>query len=62
MSVENVLVVVNIKTLLKGRFIAYKFTTAWMVGVVKGVDKKKSVPGQFVVNHKSETFVSWTEN
>ena len=53
---------VNIKTLLKGRFIAHKFTTAWMVGVVKGVEKKKSVPGQFVVNHKSETFVSWTEN
>jgi hypothetical protein len=39
MSVENVLAVVNIKTLLKGRFIAHKFTTAWVVGVVKGVEK-----------------------
>ena len=34
MSVENVSVVGNIKT-LKGRFIAHKFSTGWMVGVVK---------------------------
>ena len=34
MSVENVLVVGNIKT-LKGRFIAHKFSTGWEVCVVK---------------------------
>ena len=34
MSVENVTVVVNIKT-LEGRFIAHKFSTGWEVGVVK---------------------------
>ena len=55
MSVENVLVVVNIKTLLKGRFIAHKFSTGWVVGVVKGVEKQQSAAGQFVVNYKSET-------
>ena len=57
MSVENVLVVANIKT-LKGRFIAHKFSTGWvvaLVGVVKGVEKKKSLPDQFVVKDKSET-------
>ena len=44
MSVENVSAVVNITT-LKGRFIAYKFSTGWAVGVVKGVEKKSSVAG-----------------
>ena len=34
MSVEDVPVIVNIKT-LKGRLIAHKFNTGWSVGVVK---------------------------
>ena len=34
MSVENVPVVVNKKT-LKVRFMAHKFSTGWAVGVVK---------------------------
>ena len=55
MSVENVSAVVNIKT-LKGRFIAHKFSTGWAVGVVRSVEKKKSVAGQFAVKYnKSET-------
>ncbi len=59
MSVENVSTVVNIKT-LKGRFIAHKFSTVWAVGVVKSVEKKKSVAGQFAVKYKSETYC-WTQ-
>jgi len=55
MSVENVPAAVNIKT-LKGRFIAHKFSTGWAVGVVKRVEKKKSVAGQFAVTYKSETY------
>jgi hypothetical protein len=51
MSVENVTAVVNIKT-LKGRFIAYKFSTGWAVGV----EKKCSDAGQFAVKYKSETY------
>ena len=47
-SVENVPAVVNIKT-LKGRFIAHKFSTRWEMGVVKSVEKKQSVAGQFVL-------------
>jgi len=48
MSVENVPAVVDIKT-LKGRFITHKFSTGWAVGVVKGVEKKRSDAGQFAV-------------
>ena len=59
MSVENVPAVLNIKT-LKGRFIAHKFSTGWAVGVVKSVEKKKSVAGQFAVKYKSETYC-WTQ-
>jgi hypothetical protein len=44
MSVEDVPAVVNIKT-LKGRLIAHKFSTGCAVGVVKSVEKKKSVAG-----------------
>ena len=43
MYVENVSVVVKIKA-LKGRLIAHKFSTGWVVGVdrvVKSVQKKK---------------------
>ena len=47
--------VVNIKT-LKGQFVAHKFSTAWAVCVVKSVEKKKSVSGQFAVKYKSETY------
>jgi hypothetical protein len=39
MSVEHVLVFVRIKAPLKGRCIADKFSTGWVVGVVKGVEK-----------------------
>ena len=56
MSVKNVPAVVNIKKTLKGRFIAHKFSTGWTVGVVKSVEKKKSVAGQFAVKYKSETY------
>ena len=55
MSVENVPAVVNIKT-LKGQFVAHKFSTAEAVCVVKSVEKKKSVSGQFAVKYKSETY------
>ncbi len=51
--------IVNIKT-LKGRFITQKFNTGWVVGVVKSVEKKKSVSGQFAVQYRSETY-SWTK-
>jgi hypothetical protein len=61
MSVENVPAVVNITT-LKGRFIAYKFSTGWAVGVVKGVEKKSSVAGQFAVKYKSETYLKNKEH
>ena len=55
MSVEDVPAVVNIKT-LKLRLIAHKFNTWWAVGVVKSVEKKKSVAGQFAVKYKTETY------
>ena len=48
MSVENVPAVVNIKT-LNGRWIAHKFSTWWVVGVVK-TGKKESVSGQFALS------------
>ena len=51
--------VVNTKT-LKGRFIAQKFSAGWAVGVVKRVEKKESVAGQFAVKYKSET-CCWTQ-
>ena len=59
MSVEDVPAIVNIKT-LKGRLIAHKFNTGWAVGVVKSVEKKKSVAGQFAVKYRSETYC-WTQ-
>jgi hypothetical protein len=59
MSVENVPEVVNINT-LKGRFIAHKFSSGWAVGVVKSVETKKSVAGQFAVTYTSGTYC-WTE-
>ncbi len=59
MSVENVDAVFNIQT-LKGLFIAHPFCTGWAVGVVKSVEKQKSVAGQFAVKYKSETYC-WTE-
>jgi hypothetical protein len=55
MSVENVPAVVNIKT-LKTRFIEQQFSTALAVGVVKSVETKKSVAGQFAVKYKPETY------
>ena len=53
MSVRNVTVVVNIRT-LKGRFIAHKFSNGWAVGMVKSVEKKKSVAG-LAVKYKSDS-------
>ena len=55
MSVQDVHVIVNIKT-LKGRLIVHKFNTGWAVGVVKSVEKKKRVAGQFAVKYRSETY------
>ncbi len=51
--------VVHIKT-LKGRFTAHKFCTGWALGVVKSVEKNKSVAVQFAVKYKSETYY-WTQ-
>ena len=59
MSVETVPAIVNITT-LKGRLIAHKFNTGWAEGVVKSVEKKKSVAGQFAVKYRSETYC-WTQ-
>ncbi len=44
--------IVNIKA-LKGRLIAHKFNTGWAVDVVKSVEKKKSVAGQFLASLQS---------
>jgi hypothetical protein len=52
MSVENVPTVVHVKA-LKGRFIPHKFSTGWVSGVVKGVQKIKSVAGQFAIKYSS---------
>ena len=41
MTVENVSVVVNIKT-LKGRFTAHKFSNGWAMGVVKSGKEEES--------------------
>jgi hypothetical protein len=51
MSVENVPAVVHIKT-LKARFIANKFSTGLVVGMV---EKKRSVANQFAVKYKRTT-------
>jgi hypothetical protein len=59
MSVEDVPPIVHMKT-LKGRLIAHKFNSGWAVGVVKRVEKKQSVAGQFAVNYMSETYC-WTQ-
>ena len=53
MSAEDVPAIVNIKK-LKGRLIAHKFNTGWALSVVKSVEKKKSVAGQFVVKYKKK--------
>ena len=53
MCVRDVTVIVNTKT-MKGRLIAHKFNTGWALGVVKSVEKKKSVAGQFVVKYKKK--------
>ena len=50
----------NIRT-PKAGFIAHKFSTGWAVGVVKSVEKEKSVAGQFAVKYKPET-CCWTKN
>ncbi len=50
----------NIKK-LKGRFISHKFSTGWTMGVVKSVEKEKSVAGQFTVKYNPETYC-WLKN
>jgi hypothetical protein len=52
MSVEDV----PAKALHGRSLIAHKFNTGWAVGVVKSVEKKKSVAGQFAVKYRSETY------
>jgi hypothetical protein len=55
---ENVCVVVNIKA-LNGRLIQHKSNDGWSVVVVKSVEKKKRVAGQFavkLVKDQTETF------
>jgi hypothetical protein len=65
MSVENVPVVVNIKT-LKGRFTAHKFSTGWAphwaVGVMKsGKEEECCWPvTKFAVKYKAEMYC-WTQ-
>ncbi len=54
-TVENVTEVVNINTEGTQWFITHKFSTGWVVCVVKGVEKKKSVSDQFAFKYKSET-------
>ena len=54
-SVENVPVVTNIKT-LNGLFIARNFSSGWTTRVVKRVEKM-SVAGQLAVKYKSETLL-----
>ncbi len=39
-----------------GEYCKYKFSTGWAVGVVKSVEKKKSVAGQFALKYESETY------
>ena len=61
---ENVPVVVNIKT-LKGRLMEHKFNTGWSVVVLKSVEKKKRVAGQFavkLVKDLTETFFKTKKN
>ncbi len=57
MSVEDVPAIVKIK-ILKRPLIAHKFNTGWVLGVVKSVEKKKSVAGQFAVKYKSVKYKS----
>jgi hypothetical protein len=49
-SVEDVLAVVDLKT-LKNREIAHKFNAGWELGTVKGVEKS----GEFAVFHESDS-------
>ena len=43
-------------TTRKVLLMAQKFNTGWAVGMVKNLEKRKSVAGQFVVKHKTVTF------
>ena len=52
MSVKNVPAIVNIKS-PKGRFIEHKSSTGWAVGVVKSVERKKSVYRVLLVSLQS---------
>ena len=36
--------------------ISHKFNTGWAVGVVKSVEKKKSVAGEFAVKYRAATY------
>ena len=60
MSVEDVPAGAKIKT-LKKRLIAHKFATRWFVGVVRSLETKKRVAGQFAVKYKKEASC-WTHS
>ena len=60
MSVEDVPAVVYNKLALKVRLMAHtEFNTGWAVGMVKSVEKRKSVAGQFAVKHKPSKTVTF---
>jgi hypothetical protein len=58
-SVEDVPAIADVKS-QKGRLIAHKFNTGWVVSVVKSVEKKKSVVGQFAVKYNPEKLITQT--
>ncbi len=51
MSVGDVPAAANTKT-LKKQLIAHKFATRWLVGVVRRLETKKKVAGQFALKYK----------
>ena len=59
MSVEVVAVVVNIKTLKKRLTDCTQVRDRWFVGVVRSLETRKRVAGQFVVKYKEEASC-WT--
>jgi hypothetical protein len=62
MSVEDVNAIFNVKTLKVIDYTQSSSHTSSKLGggVMKSVEKKKSVPGQFAVKYRPETYC-WTE-